>query len=155
MNSAPRASYGFSEGTIGIRVTQLTGIVGVMCPNAELPLPASHEVRVVVGHSHVVDRLVFASFEPILDRHPLPIVARQQVADLQLARGYPTFPQHIERVLCRCPNNLATNVEVKNRALTDEDLFDALRLYRCIRIRFRTGQHPVANFELLDRPLSI
>jgi hypothetical protein len=57
-----------------------------MRPDAEPPLHVAHEVRAVVRHAHVVDDGLFAVVDDLLDRHPLAVVAAEQVARLQLQR---------------------------------------------------------------------
>src|SRR5207244_4347465 len=65
----------------------LTGLVRIrriVRPYTEPPADRAHEVRVILRNPQVVNRLVPACIDQFFDRHPLPIVAAQQVTRLQV-----------------------------------------------------------------------
>src|SRR5262249_23926579 len=74
---------------------------GVMCPDGEAPPVAADEVGVEVSRAQVVDRLVLARVQQILDGQPAAVVAAQQVPRPQLSAGHPAPAAHPEGVLPR------------------------------------------------------
>ena len=65
--------------------------ISIVRPDAKPPLLAAYEVSVEVGDPQIIDRFRFAGVVHLLDGHPLAVVARQQIAGLQLGRRHPTL----------------------------------------------------------------
>src|SRR5581483_7265493 len=87
---------------------------GIMCPDAEPPLGAADEVSMIIRHPQVVDGLVLAGIQQILDRHPLAVVAQEPVAGRHLAGTHPALVIHEERVLRRGADHLAADLKVED-----------------------------------------
>jgi len=105
-------------------------------PNAEAPVPASHEVGVVVGDAEIVDDREVAGVEEVVQGEPAAVVSGQQVADFKLAGGGPASLADVEGVFGRGLDDPPGDVQIQQHAFALEVLFDDLRFDRGVRVVF-------------------
>ena len=82
-------------------------MAAIMCPDGEGPGFVADKVGVEGADGKVIDAFVLAGVVQLGDRHPLTIVADQQVAGLQLACQHLITRIHIKRILRRRASRLA------------------------------------------------
>src|SRR5262245_27647690 len=107
-----------------------------MYPDGEAPLLATYEVRVVVGHAQIVDRLLFASIVDFLHRYPLPVGAAQQVPRPQCTRRQPAPASDPVRVLCRRTDHPPADMQMDDPPSPDKHRLDTLDFDQALRIMF-------------------
>lgn len=107
----------------------------IMRPDGEAPVARSHEVTMIIRNPQIVNRIFLARVPNALQRHPLTIMARQQIAGTQLRYQLPTLTLHPEGVLRRRRYLVATHTHTHDPRCADKYLLDNLRLQLPIRIQ--------------------
>ena len=123
----------------------------VMRPYAESPIPTGNEVRVVIRNPQVIYRLPFACVEYILDRHPLAVMAQEQIVDFQFVGSHPSLVPGKERMLRGRHYHMAVDMQVQDLAGPHENFFNLLAFQLPGWIVFPARQDQVANLEFLNR----
>src|SRR5438128_1020416 len=101
----------------------------IVRPDRKTPFcTATDEIRVVVSHPAIIYRLFNSGGEYVFNRYRAAIVTAQTVARDKLMRRHPTFAPNVERVFSRRSNRLAVDMDMPDRQLVRENLFDAFEL---------------------------
>ncbi len=124
--------------------------VRIMRPQRERPRVRPDEVGMELGDAEVVDGLVFAGVEEVVDGGPLAVVAEQAVAGLEVAGSRPSLIVEPEGMLGRGLDDLAAHVQRNDVGHADEDFLDNRDFQGRRRIVFIAGDDLAADLELLD-----